>query len=273
MGELTAAQAVKMEDSRIDPISAQRNVILGILIALCAGAWAWLVWQRAGMHQHLEPPMALPTMGMQAPPFVAMWMAMTVAMMFPTAAPMLLTFHNMQKNKRQRGQAFVATWAFLAGYMIVWMLSGVAAYLGAVAFEALAARAAFSAETTLRFGGAILVAAGLYQLTPIKDLCLSKCRTPLSFIMTSWRDGVKGAVQMGVLHGVYCLGCCWLLCAIMFPLGMINLAILATLTVVVFAEKTLPRVRPLARATAVILSVGGGLVIIAPEVLSALAGL
>jgi predicted metal-binding membrane protein len=273
MVELTAAQEMKMEDSQIDPISAQRNVILGLLVALCAGAWAWLAWQGAGMHQHPGSSLASPTMGMQAPLFVAMWMAMTVAMMFPTAAPMLLTFHKTQENKRQRGQAFVATWAFLAGYMIVWMLSGVAAYLGEAAFESIASRAAFSAETTFRFGGAILVAAGLYQLTPIKDMCLSKCRTPLSFIMTTWRDGVKGAVQMGVLHGAYCLGCCWLLCAIMFPLGMMNLAALATVTVVVFAEKTLPRVRPLARATAVILSVCGGLVIIAPEVLSALAGL
>ncbi|GLI95204.1 hypothetical protein LMG27198_41960 [Methylocystis echinoides] len=257
-----------MEEVRTDPISTQRNVILGLLIALCAGAWAWLAWQGAGMHRHPGSPMASPTMGMQAPLFVAMWMVMTVAMMFPTAAPMLLTFHKTQENKRRGGQAFVATWAFLAGYMIVWLLSGVAAYIGAVAFEAFASRAAFSAETTNRFGGAILFAAGLYQLTPIKDMCLSKCRTPLSFIMTSWRDGVMGAVQMGAIHGAYCLGCCWLLCAIMFPLGMMNLAVLATVTVVVFAEKTLPQARLLAQATAVILTVGGALMIAAPDALS-----
>jgi predicted metal-binding membrane protein len=253
-----------MQEARIDPISTQRNIILGLLVVMCAGAWALLAWQGMGMHQHLGSPMASPTMGMEAPLFVAMWMAMTVAMMFPIAAPMLLTFHKTQENKRQRGEAFVATWAFLAGYMIVWMLSGVAAYFGAVAFEAFASRAKFSPETTVRFGGAILIAAGLYQLTPVKDMCLSKCRTPLSFIMTSWRDGLTGAAQMGALHDVYCLGCCWLLCAVMFPLGMMNLAALATVTVVVFAEKTLPQVRPLARATAVILSVSGILMIAAP---------
>ncbi|WP_051133899.1 DUF2182 domain-containing protein [Methylocystis sp. ATCC 49242] len=263
MVELTAV--VEMEEARIDPILAQRNVILGLLIALCAGAWAWLAWQGAGMHHHPGSPMASPTMGMQAPLFVAMWMAMTVAMMFPTAAPMLLTFHKTQESKCRHGQAFVATWAFLGGYMIVWLLSGVAAYIGAVAFEAFASRAAFSAETMNRFGGAILVAAGLYQLTPIKDICLSKCRTPLSFIMTSWRDGVKGAVLMGAIHGAYCLGCCWLLCAIMFPLGMMNLAVLATVTVVVFAEKTLPQTRLLTQAIAVILTVGGTLMIAVPD--------
>jgi predicted metal-binding membrane protein len=257
-----------MEDARIDPISAQRNIILGVLVALCAGAWAWLAWQGAGMHHHPGSPMAAPTMGMQAPLFVAMWMAMTVAMMFPTAAPMLLTFHKTQQSKRRHGQAFVATWAFLAGYMVVWLLSGSAAYIGAVAFEAFASRAALSAETMNRLGGAILVAAGLYQLTPIKDICLSKCRTPLSFIMTSWRDGVMGAVQMGAIHGAYCLGCCWLLCAIMFPLGMMNLAVLATMTVIVFAEKTSLQARLLAQAIAVILTVGGILVIAMPYTLS-----
>jgi predicted metal-binding membrane protein len=265
MVELTAA--VEMEEVRTDPISTQRNVILGLLIALCAGAWAWLAWQGAGMHRHPGSPMASPTMGMQAPLFVAMWIAMTVAMMFPTAAPMLLTFHKTQESKRRGGQAFVATWAFLAGYMIVWLLSGVAAYIGAVSFEAFASRAAFSAETTNRFGGGILFTAGLYQLTPIKDMCLSKCRTPLSFIMTSWRDGVMGAVQMGAIHGAHCLGCCWLLCAIMFPLGMMNLAMLATVTVVVFAEKTLPQAKLLAQVTAAMLTVGGALIIAAPDTL------
>lgn len=257
-----------MEKVQRDPILTQRNVIMGLLVAFCAAAWTWLAWQRTGMHHHPASPMASLTMGMQAPLFVAMWMAMTVAMMFPTAAPMLLTFHKTQESKRRRGQAFVATWVFLAGYMIVWLLSGVAAYVGAVAFEAFASRAGFSAETMNRFGGAILVAAGLYQLTPIKDMCLSKCRTPLSFIMTSWRDGMKGAVLMGAIYGAYCLGCCWLLCAIMFPLGMMNLAVLATVTVVVFAEKTLPQARLLAQATAVILTVGGAVMIAAPDALS-----
>jgi predicted metal-binding membrane protein len=110
---------------------------------------------------------------------------MMVAMMFPTAAPMILTFHKVQASKRQRGDTFVATWVFVAAYMLVWTLAGVAAYAGALAAEAIATRAALSPTAAARIGGAVLIAAGVYQLTPLKDVCLSKCRTPIGFIMTS----------------------------------------------------------------------------------------
>jgi hypothetical protein len=156
----------------------------------------------------------------------------------------------VQANKRQRGEAFVSTWVFVAGYMLVWALSGAAAYAGALAAEAIATRAALSSATAARIGGALLVVAGLYQFTPFKDLCLSKCRTPIGFIMTSWRDGAAGALRMGLLHGGYCLGCCWLLFVILFPLGIMNLAAMAVITLVVFAEKTLPWGRPVAGTTA-----------------------
>jgi predicted metal-binding integral membrane protein DUF2182 len=89
-------------------------------------------------------------------------------------------------------------------------------------------------------GGAVFIAAGLYQLTLLKDLCLSKCRTPITFIMTSWRDGISGALRMGLLHGTYCLGCCWLLFVLLFPLGIMNIAAMAVITLLIFAEKTLP---------------------------------
>jgi predicted metal-binding membrane protein len=254
-----------MGKAGIDPVAAQRNLILGLLMALSVVAWALLIWQGAGHNGGMH--LASPTMELRAPLFVAIWMVMTVAMMFPTAAPMILVFHRVQSGKVQRGEAFVATWVFLAGYMLVWTLSGVAAYAGSIVFEAIASRAMFSPETTARIGGVAFVAAGLYQLTPLKDMCLSKCRTPISFIMTSWRDGVNGAISMGALHGAYCLGCCWLLCAIMFPLGMMNIAALATITVIVFAEKTLPWGRSVAPATAVILAGYGVAVIVAPQVL------
>jgi predicted metal-binding membrane protein len=143
---------------------------------------------------------------------------MMVAMMFPTAAPMILTFHSVQAEKRRRGGAFVSTWVLVAAYMLVWTLAGVAAYAGAIAVEAVAVGAALSPTTAARIGRAVLAATGLYQLTPLKDLCLSKCRTPIPFIMTSWRDGVAGALRMGILHGAYCLGCRWLLFVILFPL-------------------------------------------------------
>ena len=227
-----------MDRAQTDPISFQRNVILGLLLALAAAAWAALVWQGAGADMDMA--MDLPTMGLRAPLFLAIWVIMMVAMMFPTAAPMILTFHKVQAGKRQRGEAFVSTWIFVAAYLLVWLLAGVAAYAGALAAEAVAARTALSPATAARLGGAVLVAAGLYQLTPLKDLCLSKCRTPITFIMTSWRDGAAGALRMGLLHGAYCLGCCWLLFVVLFPLGIMNIAAMAVITLVIFAEKTLP---------------------------------
>ncbi len=254
-----------MEHARTDPLSVQRNVILGLLLALAAAAWAWLAWQAAGADMDMA--MASPTMGMRAPLFLAIWVVMMVAMMFPTAAPMILTFHRVQASKRQRGEAFVATWVFVAAYMLVWTLSGVAAYAGALAAEAIAAHAALSPSAAARIGGAVLVAAGLYQLTPFKDMCLSKCRTPIGFIMTSWRDGVGGALRMGLTHGAYCLGCCWLLFVVLFPLGIMNIAAMAVITLVVLAEKTLPWGRPVARATAAALVAYGAVVLAAPQVL------
>ena len=254
-----------MDRAQADPISFQRNVILGLLLALAAASWTVLVWQGAGADMDMA--MDSPTMGLRAPLFLAIWVIMMVAMMFPTAAPMIVAFHKVQAGKRQRGEAFVSTWIFVAAYLLVWGLSGVVAYAGALAAEAVATRTALSPATAARVGGIVLVVAGLYQLTPLKDLCLSKCRTPITFIMTSWRDGAAGALRMGLLHGVYCLGCCWLLFVILFPLGIMNIAAMAVITLVIFAEKTLPWGRAAARAAAVALIAYGSVVVVAPQLL------
>src|SRR6476661_1622057 len=112
-----------MDRAQADPISFQRNVILGLLLALAAASWTVLVWQGSGADMDMA--IDSPTMGLRAPLFLAIWVIMMVAMMFPTAAPMIVTFHKVQAGKRQRGEAFVATWVFVAGYMLVWTLSGV----------------------------------------------------------------------------------------------------------------------------------------------------
>src|SRR5262245_48861480 len=223
-----------MDDARPNPLSVQRNVILGLLLALAAAAWAVLIWQRQGANTDMV--MNSVTMGLRAPLFLTIWVVMMVAMMFPTAAPMILTFHKVQAGKLQRGELFVSTWVFVAAYILVWTLAGVAAYAGALAAEAIAVRASLSPTTAARIGGTLLLAAGIYQLTPFKDLCLSKCRTPITFIMTSWRDGAAGALAMGLLHGAYCLGCCWLLFVILFPLGIMDIAAMAIIMLIIFAE-------------------------------------
>src|SRR6185437_14717343 len=255
-----------MDRAEAVPLARQRYLLLGLLLTLAASSWALLAWQSAGGGED-GMTMASPTMGMAAPLFLAIWIVMMVAMMFPTAAPMILTFYQINGAKRRRGEAFVSTWMFVAAYLLVWTAAGVLAYGGALMAEAFAARTDLSAETAARIGGVVLIMAGLYQLTPLKDRCLATCRTPIGFIVTNWRDGTGGALRMGLLHGLYCLGCCWLLFVILFPLGIMNIAAMAVVTVIVFAEKTLPWGRLAVRATAAALVVYGMVVIVAPHFL------
>lgn len=214
----------------------QRNVILTALAVLAAGAWAVLLWQAGGMSSQGMGP----TMGMGAALFIGIWIAMMVAMMFPAAAPMILLFAQVQAGKRQQGRVAVPTWLFTTTYLLVWSAVGAIAYAAAIVAERIGGNSSWFMSNGQRVAGVVLIAAGVYQLTPLKRACLSKCRSPLAFIMTSWRDGYGGTVRMGLTHGLYCLGCCWLLFAILFPLGMMNIAALAVITLLIFAEKTLP---------------------------------
>lgn len=248
-------------------LTLQRNIILALLIAAAASAWTLLVWERAGMDADMPMDMHSPTMGMSAALFLAVWMIMMIAMMFPAAAPMILTFHQVQSGKRGRGQAFVSAWVFVAGYMLVWAATGVLAFAAAAGAEVLAGHAGLSTATAARIGGALLMAAGAYQLSPLKDLCLAKCRTPIGFILTSWRDGRWGAVRMGLRHGLFCLGCCWLLFLALFPLGIMNVAAMAVVTLLVFAEKTLPYGERIAKVSGVALLLYGAAVLVFPQAL------
>ncbi|WP_224544378.1 DUF2182 domain-containing protein [Mesorhizobium sp. CA16] len=248
-------------------LTLQRNIILALLGAVAAAAWVLLIRQRIGTDADMRMQMYSPTMGMAAPLFLAVWMIMMIAMMFPTAAPMILTFHQVQAGKRGRGEAFVATWVFVAGYMLVWGTVGVLAFAGAAGAETLADRAGLSTATAARIGGALLIIAGAYQLSPLKDLCLAKCRTPLGFILTSWRDGSWGAVRMGLEHGAFCLGCCWLLFLALFPLGIMNVAAMAVVTLLIFAEKTFPAGKGIAKVSGIALLLYGAVVLVFPQAL------
>jgi predicted metal-binding membrane protein len=216
------------------PMRRERGIVLVALLVTAAGAWALLAWQSSGMDDEMSL-----TMGMGALLFLATWIVMMVAMMFPTAAPMITTFTRVQAGNRARGQSFVPTWVFTGGYLLVWGVFGVVAYGAAVGAERWADNWAWLMDNGARIGGVVLVAAGAYQLSPLKGVCLSKCRSPLSFILSSWRDGYGGAIRMGVQHGAYCLGCCWLLFVILFPLGIMNVAAMAAITLLIFAEKSL----------------------------------
>jgi predicted metal-binding membrane protein len=257
-----------MATERPHPLPRERTLIVGVLLVLAAAAWAVVIRQSQAsrgdaMGMHAD---AL-TMGMAAPLFLAIWVAMMVAMMFPAAAPMILAFAAVQGGKRQRDQSLVPTWLFVGSYLVVWALAGVLAYVLALAAERLADRSPWLMMHAARIGGGTLVVAGLYQLSPLKDLCLGRCRTPLQFVLGSWRDGRRGAVRMGMEHGLFCLGCCWLLFAILFPLGVMNIAAMAVLTLLIFAEKSLPIGVRVSRIAAAALIAYGLLVMLAPRLL------
>ncbi len=244
------------------PLLRERNLILATLLLLAAGAWALLVWQWVTS----DGDMSL-TMGMGVPLFLAIWVAMMVAMMFPTAAPMILTFARVQDNRRQQGRQFVPVWIFVCSYLVVWSLAGLLAYGVAVGLQGLAGRSGWLADNAGRIGGGVIVLAGLYQLSPLKRVCLTKCRTPFTFILSSWRDGKWGAFRMGMEHGLYCLGCCWLLFVILFPLGIMNVGAMALLTLLIFAEKSTPIGRQMATFASLGLIVFGAVVMFVPDLL------
>ena len=250
------------EATTIAGVRSDRALILVTLIGLAGAAWAVLVWQSSDF----DDKMSL-TMGMSAPLFIALWIAMMVAIMYPTASPMILMFAKVHTDRQRRGDAFVPTWIFAGSYLAVWSVSGIAAYGLAVAGDRLADESEWLMDNAARIGGGLLVLAGVYQLTPLKDVCLSKCRSPVAFLMNSWRDGVAGAVRMGIEHGAYCLGCCWLLFLILFPLGMMSIGILALVTILIFAEKVLPIGRQVAYAAGAGMIAYGAVVVFVPEAL------
>ncbi len=247
------------------PLPRERTLILSLLLILAAASWALLTWQSVAMNSQAMG-MGL-TMGLSAGLFIAIWVVMMIAMMFPTAAPMILMFTKVYAGKRQKSQAFVPTWVFVSAYLLIWTLFGVVAYPLALWAERLTGQSMWLMSNAPRIGGALLVVAGLYQLSPLKHICLSKCRTPLEFILSSWRDGYGGAFRMGFVHGAYCLGCCWLLFVLLFPLGIMNIAVMALLTVLIYAEKSFPLGRQISQIAGVALIAYGVIVMFIPAAL------
>ncbi len=242
----------------------ERNLILGLLLILAVGAWGILIHQQSTMSDARG---MSPTMGMGALLFLAVWVVMMVAMMFPTAAPMILIFARVHADRQRQGKPFVPTGIFVGAYLLTWTLFGVLAYFAALGAEKLAGRSAWVMDNVALLGGVVLIAAGLYQLSPLKHVCLSKCRSPMQFVLHHWRSGYSGAFRMGIEHGAYCLGCCWLMFVILFPLGIMNLVAMALVTALIFAEKSLSLGRRMSWIAAGILIIYGALVIFIPEAL------
>jgi predicted metal-binding membrane protein len=186
-----------------------------------------------------------------------MWWSMMLAMMLPSAAPMVLLFATVNRRQRDAGHPYVATSVFALGYIAAWAGFSLVAAMLQWGLERTGLLSPTLVGANLIFGGVLLLAAGVYQLTPIKRSCLRHCRSPIAFLGTHWRQGARGALRMGVEHGVYCVGCCWFLMGLLFFGGVMNLYWIIGLALFVFLEKTVPTGHWLGYATGVALSVWG----------------
>jgi predicted metal-binding membrane protein len=248
------------------------RVIIGCAIAVAAAvAWAYIAYEAHRMN--LTAVCASAGMKMGGPdlgswsgatilPLVVMWSVMMLAMMLPSAAPMLLTFAAVSRNRRTANQPYVPVTIFLTGYAAIWCGFSIIAALGQWLLHRAALLSPMMTSSSTLLAGLLLLIAGAFQFTRLKNSCLLRCRAPLNFIMTRWRQGWGGAFAMGIEHGAFCAGCCWALMALLFVLGVMNILWIAVLTIVVAFEKLLPRVTWFSRSFGCVL-LGWGVWILA----------
>jgi predicted metal-binding membrane protein len=231
-------------------LSSRDRLLIWTCLAVVVGlAWAYLIYLDRRMAPEMEHHTMMASMGMtiEMPPWTAadvlftfaMWVVMMIGMMVGTAAPVLLLFAGAHAGRGGRRVPWIVL-VFGFGYVIVWVAFSAGAALAQWALHSAAMLSPMMAASSPRVGGAILVAAGVYQLTPYKRTCLTHCRSPLGFLMTHWRGGTRGALLMGLRHGAYCLGCCWALMGVLFAVGVMNLLWVAALSVFVLMEKIGP---------------------------------
>jgi predicted metal-binding membrane protein len=221
-------------------IRLNRFVLFGSMSLLVVLAWAYLVFLRAQMpvnSMDMSMPDMLPWITSDYILTFIMWVVMMVGMMTPSAAPMVILFNNLNQARFGWKQAFGRTALFLAGYLFIWSAFSILATLVQGALHNATLLNNDIATTSPILGGVVLIMAGIYQFTPLKNACLKRCRTPMGFLMTSWRDGPRGAIQMGISHGTYCLGCCALLMALLFIGGVMNLLWIAAIALYILIEK------------------------------------
>ncbi len=262
-------------DAKVEAVARRdRRVVIAALSIVIALSWGYmLVGAGMGMsavemtrmsQQGISERMAGMTMmtpaswtpGYAVLMFV-MWWIMMVAMMLPSAAPMILLFAAINRKQRDIGHPYVATSVFALGYLAAWGGFSLVAVMLQWAFERTHLLSSTLAGANVILAGLLLLAAGVYQLTPLKHACLRRCRSPLAFLVTHWRRGPRGALRVGLEHGAYCVGCCWSLMGLLFFGGVMNLYWIVGLALFVFFEKIFPAGHWLGQITGVVLSVWG----------------
>lgn len=232
------------------------------LLAVSALAWAYLVYLRvelhsAGMGTGMAMQRAEAWTAVELGLLLVMWAVMMVAMMVPTETVAILAFAAIERRRRARDRPYVPTAIFLGGYVAAWTGFSVLASGAQWGLHRAALLSPMGVGTSPILGGLLLLAAGLFQWTPFKKACLAHCRSPMGFLVTHWREGRRGAFVMGLWHGIYCTGCCWLLMALLFVAGVMNLLWIAALTAFVLVEKLVAGGDRFRRAGGAVLAVAG----------------
>ncbi len=238
-------------------------VIAGILV-IAALARAYTVYV-AGVMENTMTSMGTGVSMPQTSPWGAiefvlmfvMWTVMMVAMMVPTAAPMILVFATVSRRRQEQQKPFVPTSMFLAGYVVIWSAFSLLATLGTWGLHMGGLLSSMMGHATPVVGALLLIAAGIFQWSRLKYICLAHCRSPIGFLMSEWQEGTKGALSMGLRHGMFCLGCCWVLMSLLFVLGVMNLLWIAALAVFVLIEKVVPAGHWVGRFTGLLLVLWG----------------
>lgn len=249
-------------------LKRDRAIVLAALVAVTGLAWAYLLATAAEMggmsdagemaaSAMLQPWSALDFLFM-----FLMWAIMMVAMMVPSAAPMILLFAAIRRKQQERGHSFAPVGTFVTGYVAVWSAFSLGATLLQWGLEQAALLSPMMVSTSPLLGGGLLVVAGLYQWTPLKHACLKHCRSPIHFISHGMRKGSGGAFVMGLEHGAFCVGCCWFLMGLLFVGGVMNLLWVAAIAAFVLFEKVLPFGAAGGRVTGALLVLAGVVVLV-----------
>jgi len=254
-----AEEAPTARGSGLQPAYAATRARLGlvaVLLVLAAVGWWSTLRQMEGMGS--GPWSSLGTFGW----FITVWIVMMAAMMFPSVAPTVALFSKMSRRP-------LTTALFVTGYLLTWTAAGAVAFLVGLLGHALVGDVAWDGAGRFLTGATLLVAA-VYELTPLKHVCLRKCRSPLGLLLGSWRDGWLGALRMGTRNGAWCVGCCWALMASLFALGFMSPLWMALVAALIAIEKILPWRRVATYGVTVVLVLLGVLVLVSPDVLAEL---
>jgi predicted metal-binding membrane protein len=251
-GLLTHTQPDALESAQ----RRDRGVVLGALLILTLLSWYYTVAMALDMDSMLLPQAHAWSRGELAMLFI-MWVVMMVAMMLPSVTPTVLMFSRMRRAKDAQPAVLSHTAWFVLGYLAAWTAFSFAVTLLQWRLHTSGVLSPMMASSNARFGAALLLLAGVFQLTSLKHACLARCRSPLGFIMTQWREGARGAFVMGWRHGVYCVGCCWALMVLLFVTGVMNLLWIALISVFVLLEKIVPAGPVVARVSGTLLIIAG----------------